>query len=146
MASSTSRLSYSDCYDLFDKALAADKGIRFPVLDKGSANHFRVRLNTARALNRRDNYASYTEDHPLWGRSEYDSLSVLVRDIDGQFYIYLTKIPQVDSLNVEELGDEFNGAPKSSPGDHGKTEGEIIDEIGEEQIAAAARDKVDRRF
>jgi hypothetical protein len=109
MVTSTSRLAFADCYDLLDKALEAPDGIRFAVSDIGLANQFRVRLHTARRINREDNKDTYDKDHPLYGRSIYDTLVVRIREIEGKVFVYITKV-DATKLNIEVL----NGDSESS--------------------------------
>ena len=80
MTVSTSRRAYKDCYDLFDRALAAPCDIRNRCTDPGQANHLRVRLHQARILLRRESLSIYAEEDPNHGASPYDSLIVRIGD------------------------------------------------------------------
>lgn len=105
MGTSPSRLSYSDCFELMDAAIEDARGKRVKVRSKGEGNHLRVRLHTARNIDRKDNASTYPEDHPLHGRSTYDSLTVTIQsDKFGTWWVYLersdTKIHEAESLSV----------------------------------------------
>ena len=89
MVTSSSRLSYTDCYDLFDRALEDSVGVRVPFPDGASAQYERTRMHKARVLDREANMETYTRDHPLYGCSRYDQIVVRFREIDGQHYLYL---------------------------------------------------------
>ena len=110
MTVSNSRLAYGDCFDLLDKAIADNKGIRVRFDEWKQANYYRMRLHTARAIDRKDNARTFTEDQPMHGRSIYDTIVGRIKeDGDGFFWLYLEKVENnidgpVESLS--ELGDE----------------------------------------
>lgn len=118
MPVSNSRLSYSDCFTLFDKALADTKGARFQVNGGdlyGDAYHFRLRMHQARAIDRKDNQAMYPDPgHPLHGRSELDPLVIQIKgpDTEGKWWIYVkhTKIDVDDIESLSELEAETGEA------------------------------------
>jgi hypothetical protein len=105
MATSTSRLSYRDCYDVFDAALSNERGVKIEMLDYGAGNHFRVRLHTARSIDRKDNRAMYQPDHKLYGRSIYDPIVIRLRQEGTQWWMYLERF-DAGSLNIQPLGEE----------------------------------------
>lgn len=92
MPTSPSRLAYSDCFDLMDLASEDPRGKRTQVRNKGEGYQLRVRLHTARNIDRKDNLGTYAEDHPMHGRSSYDNLTITVRhDSQGQWWVYLER-------------------------------------------------------
>lgn len=109
MTISNSRLSYTDCYSVFDSALEDPNGVRVKVTDFNAAIHMRMRLHQARAISRRDNMQTFGEDHPLYGRSVYDKFVVRIRRDDEDFYIYIEPVEKgmgsVESLS--EIEGEF---------------------------------------
>lgn len=105
MTTTNSRLAYVDCYDVFDRALSQEKGIRIKFSNADDAWRFRFRLNTARRVDRQDNRMTYEEDHPMHGRSAYDVLTVRIRQEKGFFYVRLEKIDAI-KYNVEGLEGE----------------------------------------
>lgn len=105
MATSTSRLSYQDCYDILDKAIANEKGIRFPVSDYGYGNHLRVRLHYSRTLDRQENRITYPPEHKLHGRSIYDPIVVRLKQEGERWFMYLER-HDIDSFDIQPLGEE----------------------------------------
>ena len=103
MATSTSRLSFSDCYDILDRALATPRGLRLSFPVEGDARHFRTRLHAARSLHRRDNAATYPEGDPKHGSSEYDPLTVKLR-ANGKGWVLLIE-PVSATMQIEEIED-----------------------------------------
>lgn len=102
MSLSESLLSYQDCLEAMDQALADSQGgrVRFP--DRSAALHFRSRCHYARKLHRRKNAQVYPVDHPQHGASHYDEL-VLREQPDGEgWYIYLLRMV-AGSIEVEPL-------------------------------------------
>ena len=103
MTISTSKSSYADCYDLFDRALESRQGIRTSVPDPGAGYHLRTRLHYARTLSRREAQEIYTEDHPAYGLSPYDPLRISApREAEGKWWVYIE--PRAIQGEVEELG------------------------------------------
>lgn len=142
MVTSTSRLAYQDCFELMDQALEAPRGIRFPVSSRGIANHFRVRLHTARDINRKDNKDEYEKGHALWGCSAYDELTVQIRTIGDQVYVCLLKI-SAENLEIEVIGEEENVFNQSPDGNLREAEREGPSESpGQAPITP----RIDRRF
>jgi hypothetical protein len=106
MATSTSRLSYQDCYDILDKALENQKGIMFKVSDFGAGNHLRVRLHSARTIDREDNRVVYPPDHKLHGRSVYDPLVIRLRQLTkDEWTMYIERF-NIEALDIKPLGEE----------------------------------------
>lgn len=109
MTTSTSRLAYDDIFELLDRAVADGVGVRIK-FDKrsniyenfGEAIQFRVRIHTARQIDRKDNAALYPREHPLHGRSQYDIYRASIRTESEEVYIYLEK-RSLDRLKIEDL-------------------------------------------
>ena len=99
MSLPTSRLAYSDVFDIFDKALGDPHGIRIPFRDRGKASYYRMRMNYGRTIDRADNREIYERGHPMHGRSPYDHLLTTLREVDGVWYIYV--IPMLDASRME---------------------------------------------
>jgi len=100
---STSRLAFNDCYDIFDQALADPSGIRVAFESEGAARHFRLRLHQARKIDRQDNAKIYGVDHPMFGRSAYDPIQAMLRQVEGVWYVYLKPLLDAGALKVESL-------------------------------------------
>ena len=85
MTTSTSRLSFLDCFDAFNQALADTHGIRIRCATIEEAINLKMRMHTARAVDRKDNRMVYEEDpsHQLYGRSIYDRLACRIRQHEG---------------------------------------------------------------
>lgn len=115
MATSSSRLSYNDCYDILNLALQNTKGIKVEIGDYGIGNHLRVRLHTARTIDRKDNRQSYQPDHKLYGRSIYDPLVIQLKNEDDKWWMYIQRM-DASALNIEPLGEDhvFNQSPPSN--------------------------------
>lgn len=106
MATSTSRLSYGDCFEILDKALENKKGIKFQIPDYGAGNHLRVRLHSARKINREDNQVIYQPDHQLYGRSIYDPLVCRMRKEKGIWFMYIERL-DIGALDIQPLGEDY---------------------------------------
>jgi len=106
MAISNSRFSYGDCYDLMDKALADQKGIRIKFTSWGDALHFRLRLHTARRIDRKDNLDIYPGGHPMHGKSPYDPLIMRIKSTaDDTTWLRLEKV-DAREFTIESLADD----------------------------------------
>lgn len=111
MPISSSPLAYSDCYDAMNRALEDDRGVRLKVDTRGNAEFLRMRLNTARAINREENARTYEKGEPMHGRSEYDKLMFRIKELrskDGttRVYVYLEQVqsfvPEIENLSEIE--------------------------------------------
>jgi hypothetical protein len=107
--------AYADCYDMMDKALDDEVGIRLAVESVSAGEQLRARCYKARAINRVHNAKIYPDpDHPLNDASVYDSLVCRVRIVDDEdVYLYIEKVP--DNVNVEKLSeirDKSTAPPK----------------------------------
>ena len=99
----SSPLAYQDCYQLFDAAVNDPQGARVFKGTQEAAAHFRLRCNYARVVNRNENAKTYEKDHPLHGRSEYDTVRLTLReDTEGGWYVYAEKYPDIEA-DIEPL-------------------------------------------
>lgn len=135
MATSPSRLSYSDAFDILDEALNNSKGIRVEVPDDGAGMHLRVRLHSARMIDRKDNLSEYPEGHKLHGRSIYDQLVCRVRKQNERWWLYIERF-STNNLNIQPLG-EPDGLDQSTESNLGAAGGESPEQQGEEASEAA---------
>lgn len=105
MPVNTSRAAYSDCQQLFDKALAEAKGIRVPVATEGAGRQLVTRMNFFRKLDRKQSEAVWQDPaNPNFGISAYDDLIVhMPKEADGRWWVYIDKRSRV--IEVESLGD-----------------------------------------
>ena len=103
MAMNSSLFAYEDCLALLDRALADPLGCRIPCDSRDSATRLRTRIHYARKLTREANMETYEPGHPMHGRSEYDKVSVRLRDEAEGVFLYLEHVtaPTV----VENLSD-----------------------------------------
>ena len=110
MTAPTTRLSYGDAYEAFDRAKDDPKGIRVKFEDFAGAATFRSRLHYARQVDRRDNLQIYEESDPLYGRSVYDTLVVRIKpDTEGCSWVYIEHASIGDRV-VESLSELDNAA------------------------------------
>lgn len=103
MSTSDSRLGYIDCFDLMDKAIADPKGVRLKFGKYGDAWYFRLRIHSARRIDRTDNKRTYDEEHPLHGRSVYDDLIIRQpQRIANSNEVYLTIVKSSSMIYAME--------------------------------------------
>jgi len=105
-----------------DKALADLKGIRIKFSKSGEAIHFRLRLHTARRIDRKDNLEVYPDGHAMHGKSPYDPLVMrIIYTADDTTWLRLEKVEarefEIESLSDDELEPEleFKPEPKYQP-------------------------------
>lgn len=104
MPTSTSRLSYTDCFDYFEQALADPKGLVVTFEFSGDARHFRLRMHAARVLDRRENAETYEQGHPLFGRSMFDEIILRLREGKEGTHVILEK-SSAKVLDVRSLSE-----------------------------------------
>lgn len=102
MSVSTSLLAYTDCIAYMDQALADQKGARIKVATVDEASHQRLRMHYARKLHREENAKTYEAGHKMHGRSEYDVLTIRIKNVNGAIYLYLERTDVV-STEIESL-------------------------------------------
>ena len=119
MVASNSRLSYGDCFDLMDKAIDDQKGIAIRFGTSAEAWHFRIRLHTARRIDRTDNMETYEQGHPMYGRSAYDPLTMRIREKNGEVWLRMEKVNarefEVTSLSKESPEPQLDFKPTPPP-------------------------------
>lgn len=94
MSTSRSRLAFQDCITIYQKAMEDEFGCRVRMKDRSAAINFRMRMHTARQLDRDDNKFVYRENesHQLYGRSVFDQLVCKIRYFEGSWWIYVQKM------------------------------------------------------
>ena len=107
MALSESIAAYEDCFEAFDQATRSTKGIRVLFVNKKAAGYFRIRLNQARVLSRREAMRQYERTDPRYGKSEFDKFRVkLVEAAEetGEWWVYIDPFGQKEEIQtIEEL-------------------------------------------
>ena len=105
MTLSTSITAYDNCFEAFDRAIEAKRGIRMEFDDWGSANFFRMRCHQARKLDRERNAKIYSDpEHPMHGRSTFDPLTLrIIREGDNT-YLYIERNTILPG-KIEDLDD-----------------------------------------
>jgi hypothetical protein len=107
MSLSNSRLSYSDCFDLLDRALDEPRGIRAEVPSMNAAVYLRMRIHHARTIDRAENKVTYPDpDHPHHGRSPYDVLVIRLEDGDPSAWVYIDK-QIVEIGRIEAIPEDY---------------------------------------
>lgn len=106
MGVTKSPMAFEDCREAFERAMAAERGVKitFPTVREAVA--FRARLNTFRMHNRRANEKIYPEGSELHGWSEYDALVASIpRDEQGHMKseVHIKKRSAEELANIEEL-------------------------------------------
>lgn len=113
MVASTSRFAYLDCFDLLERAMEDEVGVRVKFSTAEEAINYRMRVHKARSIDREDNKSIKRPEDPLWGRSEYDTLVCRIEHIvDGPSFLYVEK-RTVNDLTIENLS-EINDVAQSS--------------------------------
>jgi hypothetical protein len=107
MTTSTSRLAFTDCQDIFEKAMSDPVGIRVMFETEGKARHFIGRMHRFRELDRLDNAQQFEDkSHPLHGKSNYDQCVVRLpkQDTEGYWWVYVEKMT-IDNMVIESLSE-----------------------------------------
>lgn len=104
MTLSNSLLSFQDCIEMFDAAMADPRGVRYKLPSVDDAAHLRHRLHHARELHRRENAKTFEVGHPMHGHSEYDAVTCRIRNITGDCYILLERTDKL-TLKAESLSE-----------------------------------------
>ena len=101
--------AYEDCFILYDKALADPLGARALFDTKSKARVFIMRMHQARQLERDESKKQYPKEDPRWGKSEYDSLRVTLREGDPSdgWWVYVDRhsaeILAMETLSQDDL-------------------------------------------
>lgn len=112
MTISSSPLSYQDCYDLMTEALGDDKGARVKMADIDAAIFLRMRMHNARKLDRNANKEIYDPGDKMYNVSIYDKLVVRIRNIKGEFWIYVEQTSMGMLGTVEKLSEVVEEEPE----------------------------------
>jgi hypothetical protein len=106
-----SKAAYTDCYRLFELAVATPGGIRTPFATREAASYYQMRMNQARVLLRAQSKRVYSPDHPAYDRSEYDPYKVQVLESeDGEWWVYVkphgdwAAIANAEPIPADETG------------------------------------------
>src|SRR6516164_7109472 len=106
MAVNLSRIAYTDCYDLMEKAIGPEypTGLRIQFATENDATNFRQRLHNARYVDRLDNTKVYPDGHPMFGRSVYDVLNIRKRLLKDGWWLRLERVDsrQFNIVPLEE--------------------------------------------
>lgn len=95
--------SYTSEIEALDRARNAERGIRIEFPSRSRAVHYRSRLHYARSLDRRENTTAVPQSSPLYGKSDFDCISISLQDdTDGKWWLYLEKNETIPG-HVEEL-------------------------------------------
>ncbi len=98
----TSLHAYKPEFDAYERAKDSARGIRVEFPNTTKARAFTARLHNARVLDRKEN-RGIDKDSPMFGRSEFDCITVALReDTEGKAWVYLEK-NEVIPGHVEEL-------------------------------------------
>jgi hypothetical protein len=127
MSLSLSKTAYSDCLELFERALGTPRGVQRLFDLERQAIHFRDRMNSARKLDRKNNRAIYADEpeHPLYARSEFDVFTIrIARDFERDKWLVRVELLVLDEADIEEI------PPTNSPIDdvEGLEDAEIEDD------------------
>lgn len=101
MTLSNSLLAYTDCLEVFDKAVEhPSAGVRIPMKDYEAASHFRARMHQARKLQRQENSKVYPdEDHPMHNRCSYDPFTIRIKAVGERYFLYV----EPNSINSDMI-------------------------------------------
>lgn len=114
-------IAYKDCQEIYEKAMdsvnAGGQGIRVRQESYGAAVYLRMRMNQARAINRRDNAEIYAPGDPLYMASEWDALIVTIKTADDVHYLYVES-NLLDVSNIEEIPESDEAKKASPPQEH----------------------------
>lgn len=95
--------SYESEVAAFDRAKAAERGIRIRFETQAAASAYRARLHYARTLDRKENTRGIDPESPLYGKSDFDGIVATVHeDTEGGWWVYLRKNETIPG-DVEEL-------------------------------------------
>jgi hypothetical protein len=132
----STRVSYLDCYEVLDRALAEEIGLKLKFTREGDASHFRLRLNSARALNRRENAEIYQQGDPLYGSSIYDKLVIKYRLRDGVHWLLIqhrtADLPETEAMNGFDK--DLIGNSREAEGKGKEAIAEALETLKEEKI------------
>lgn len=102
MSLSTSKASYADCFEIFDKAIEDGEGARVKMKDQGQAIYMRTRMHMARTLDRQINGTIYERGDAKYNTSVYDGWVCRIKQIGGEYYLYVERVDR-DLAQIESL-------------------------------------------
>jgi hypothetical protein len=106
MSLSESVLAYSDCKEFFERAMDTERGARIPFRTSKEAEYWRMRCNQFRKLDRRENMVIHEVGTKMYGRSEYDMLTMVIKESpEPLFWVYAEKRTLADGL-VEDIPED----------------------------------------
>ena len=103
MSLSDSRLAYTDCYELFDKAVEANLGIRVRLASHSDAVHLRMRMHQARQIVRKQSKLVYEEGDPFYGVSEYDQLVIRIKTLEADSHWIFIEKNTIKAMEIVSL-------------------------------------------
>lgn len=107
MAMSNSIIAYGDCKEFFEKAIEDPKGARRPFVGQYAEDHasrYRMRCHQFRKLDRQQNEEIYEIGHQMYGRSEYDLLTLTIKYSPDAVWVYAEKL-MLDPGEIESLSE-----------------------------------------
>lgn len=112
MPLSKSIYAYNDCCQIYERAMesavSGGPGVRVRQEKESDAIYLRMRMNNARAINRRDNADIYAPGDPLYKASVWDALMVTIKMIDDDFYVYVEP-HGIDTSMIEDIPQDDQG-------------------------------------
>jgi hypothetical protein len=115
MSYPNSHMAYTDCFEVMDRALADEKGVRLLMADRTAAEYQRTRINYARKMNRRQNEKIYSDpEHPLHGASAYDKLVCRIKQYNGKCWLYVEHYAPIYK-GIEDLTEIEPEPPPDAP-------------------------------
>lgn len=124
--------AYDDCYEVFDRALKDEVGVKVRVKDNNAGQYFRMRLNQARSINRKENMRTYEMGHPMFNASQYDCLVCTVEFVDGDCYVFVQRRPI--PLEIVPLSGE--AAVEEEPAFSQEVDAEPVDDFSEAVVVS----------
>lgn len=97
--------SFTDCIEFMEKAIDDDKGARYECKTEAAAQFWRLRCNTARELDRKQNKIIHEPGHKMHGCSLFDQLMfTIVEDVEGGWWCY-ARVMKLEESRVELLSE-----------------------------------------
>lgn len=97
--------SYIPELEIYDQAIADPVGVRICYATEKKAMQARFRFHQAKSLDRARSMRIYKPEDPLYGKSEYDILTCLLKeDASGEWWIYIERHGR-EVLAVEPLSE-----------------------------------------
>jgi len=106
MAVSIDRAAYATEYEIFDRALASERGILVYRESEAKCFDLRFRLNKARQLDRELNRRIYRDDplHPMYGRSEYSAIVIRIEyNVAGDRWYCRLEKAIIEDVEIEDI-------------------------------------------